>query len=200
MSLAVVAAAAALLSYQSLMRLGELAGYGGLSFLYPVVVDAGAAASCAAWLHTRGRQPLAMTWCLLAISVILNGTVHWLESTGGRPSWWLVVAVAAVPPTVLGLCVHLAVGMGGPGPAVPNSRGLVHDEGNDHEVGGPTRGGEVEPGRNLDRAADTTDTQQLDELLAQGAGRRRVAAQLGISEHQARQMLAAARNGHGGAS
>jgi hypothetical protein len=101
--------------YQSLMHLGELAGYAGLSFLYPIVVDAGAAASCATWLQTRGRQPLLMTWALLAISVVLNGTVHYLTSTGTAPSWLLVVAVAAVPPTVLGLCVHLAVGMGQPG-------------------------------------------------------------------------------------
>jgi hypothetical protein len=31
------------LSYQSLMRLGVLCGYGALSVLYPLVVDAGAA-------------------------------------------------------------------------------------------------------------------------------------------------------------
>jgi hypothetical protein len=60
LGMAAVALAAAMLSYQSLAGLGELAGYGGLSFLYPIVVDAGAVASCAAWLHTRGRQPLIM--------------------------------------------------------------------------------------------------------------------------------------------
>lgn len=113
-SMALVALAAAALSYQSLARLGELCGYGGLSWLYPLVVDAGAAASCATWLHARSRQALGMTWALLAASVVLNGTVHYLDSTGTAPSWLLVVAVAAVPPLVLGLCVHLAVGMGRP--------------------------------------------------------------------------------------
>src|SRR4051794_20144309 len=53
-----------------------------------------------------------MTGGLLATSVLLNGTTHYLESTGTAPGWLLVVAVAAVPPTVLGLCVHLAVGLG----------------------------------------------------------------------------------------
>jgi hypothetical protein len=106
-----VAIAAAALSYQSLMRLGELCGYGSLAWLYPLVVDLGAAASCAAWLHVRSRQALGMTWSLLAISVVLNGTTHYLTSTGTPPSWLLVVAVAAVPPTVLGLCVHLAVAL-----------------------------------------------------------------------------------------
>jgi hypothetical protein len=76
-----VALGAAALSYQSLMQLAVLAGYGRLAVLYPLVVDAGAAASCAAWLHTRGRQPLIMTWALLAVSVVLNGTTHYLEST-----------------------------------------------------------------------------------------------------------------------
>jgi hypothetical protein len=107
-----VALSAAALSYQSLMRLGELCGYGSLAWLYPLVVDLGAAASCATWLHVRSRQALGMTWSLLATRVLLNGTTHYLMSTGIPPSWLLVVAVSAVPPTVLGLCVHLAVGLG----------------------------------------------------------------------------------------
>lgn len=169
-----VALAAAALSYQSLMHLGELAGYGGLSILYPLVVDAGAAASCAAWLHTRGRQPLAMTWALLAVSVVLNGTTHYLESTHTAPSWLLVVAVAAVPPTVLGLCVHLAVGMGGPVRTGP----LVHEP---------------------DRTQDATDTPMgvnpnpVAELIEAGASRRQVAAELGVTEYRARQLIASTR-------
>ena len=111
-SMALVALAAAALSYQSLTHRGQLCGYAGLAWLYPLVVDLGAAASCAAWLHTRARQPLAMTWSLLTVSVLLNETTHFLASTGSLLSWPLVVAVAAVPPTVLGLTVHLAVGLG----------------------------------------------------------------------------------------
>jgi hypothetical protein len=164
--MALVALAAAALSYQSLMHLGELAGYGALSFLYPIVVDAGAAASCAAWLHTRGRQPLAMTWSLLAISVVLNGTVHWLESTGSSPSWLLVVGVAAIPPLVLGLCVHLAVGLGAQNGPHSVTQGFTQD-----------------------------DPDPVAELIAEGAGRRRIARVAGISEHAARQLLAE-RNGH----
>jgi Protein of unknown function (DUF2637) len=174
-ALAVVALAAAALSYQSLAHLGVLAGYGGLSPLYPIVVDAGAAASCSAWLHTRARQPLAMTWSLLVISVVLNGTVHWLESTGFSPSWLLVVGVAAIPPLVLGLCVHLAVGLGAPGGPATGTNQLA----------------EIftkEPAS--DEAPDP-----VAELLEQGAGRRRIAKELEISEHAARQLLAA-RNGH----
>jgi DNA-binding transcriptional regulator LsrR (DeoR family) len=42
---------------------------------------------------------------------------------------------------------------------------------------------------------ETEDSDPVAELLAQGAGRRRIAAQLGISEHQARRLLAERRNG-----
>lgn len=81
-SMALVAVAAFTLSFQSLMKLGELAGYGNLAWLYPLTVDAGAVGSCAAWMHTRSRQALWMTWGLLAVSVLQNGTVHWLMATG----------------------------------------------------------------------------------------------------------------------
>lgn len=115
-SMALVAVAAGALSFQSLWRLGQLAGYGDLAWAFPLVVDLGAASSCATWLHSKSRQSLGMTWALLATSVLLNGTTHYLQSTGTAPGWLLVVAVAAVPPTVLGLCVHLAVGMGATNP------------------------------------------------------------------------------------
>jgi hypothetical protein len=171
-SMALVALAAAALSYQSLAQLGQLCGYGSLSWLYPVVVDAGAAASCAAWLHNGSRQALGMTWSLLSISVALNGTTHWLESIHTAPSWPLVVAVAAVPPMVLGLCVHLAVGMGrDTAPPAPPATALSL----------PGVGDEP-----ADRAA---------ELIASGAGRRKLAAELGVTEHQARQLLAQRVNG-----
>lgn len=163
LSMTLVALAAAALSYQSLMHLGELCGYGGLSWLYPLVVDLGAAASCAAWLHARSRQALGMTWSLLATSVVLNGTTHYLTSASTAPSWLLVVGVAAVPPTVLGLCVHLAVGMGRPGAGVSGAGSW---------------------GRAAELPADSA-------TFPTNISRRKLAAVLGVTEYQARQILAA---------
>jgi hypothetical protein len=60
-------------------------------------------------LFSKPNNPL---W---AVSVVLNGTTHDLKSTRTAPSWLLVLAVAAVPPTVLGLWVHLAAELGSPG-------------------------------------------------------------------------------------
>jgi len=168
-SMTLVALSAAALSFQSLMRLGQLCGYGSLAGLYPVVLDLGAASSCAAWLHTQSGQALGMTWGLLGCSVVLNGTVHYLDATHTAPSWLLVVAVAAMPPTVLGLCVHLAVGMGRPGAQEPGA--------------GPLGERMAEP-----------PVSGTDGPTAPPLGRRRLAAELKISEHEARKILAA-RNG-----
>lgn len=183
-SMTLVALAAAALSFQSLMRLGELCGYGSLAGLYPVVLDLGAASSCAAWLHTRSRQALGMTWGLLGCSVVLNGTVHFLDSTHTAPSWLLVVAVAAMPPTVLGLCVHLAVGLG------DHSEGAMSPSGDTDETG------EADDGPDFWATAPYAATPEgrAAELIDAGVGRRRLASELGVTEYEARRLLAS-RNG-----
>jgi hypothetical protein len=169
--MALVAVAAAALSFQSLWRLGQLAGYGQLAWAFPLVVDLGAASSCAAWLHTRSRQALGMTWALLATSALLNGTTHYLTSTGTAPGWLLVVAVAAVPPTVLGLCVHLAVGLGS-GDAEAT---FVH----------------AEP------VLDLAERARRIVAASPGAGRNTLARELRISTYRARSLLAEmSANGH----
>ncbi|MBA2324925.1 MAG: DUF2637 domain-containing protein [Pseudonocardiales bacterium] len=106
--LGVVATAAAVLSFSALRDLAVLCGFStSLGWLLPVVIDAGAAAGCLAWLgsasveHTR-RFARAMTWVLLGSSVCGNAVVHGLTAYGLRPAWWLVVAVSAVAPAVLG--------------------------------------------------------------------------------------------------
>jgi hypothetical protein len=111
-TMVLVAVAAFALSFQSLKTLGTLSGYGDLAWLYPVVVDLGTVSSCVTWLGTRSRQAFWMTWSLLGVSVLQNGTVHWLIATHQTPEWALITLVATVPPIVLGLTVHLGVGLG----------------------------------------------------------------------------------------
>lgn len=165
-----VALAAGALSFQSLMHLGELCGYGGLAWAYPVTLDLGAAASCASWIHERNRQALGMTWAMLAISVVLNGTLHYLQAASTSPSWVLVVLVAAVPPAVFGLVVHLAVGVR---PAA------VRDD--------------------VTAAADPL-VEKAREALAEdpSIGRGALARRIGVSEWRARKALdqLASTNGH----
>jgi hypothetical protein len=176
--LAVVASAAAVLSFSALRDLALLCGFAAeLAWLLPVVVDAGAAAGSLVWLGGRAHQMArrfarALALALLGLSVGANALAHGLNAYRLAPAWWVVVIVSAIAPAVLGAVVHLAVLVGRVTPA-------------------PVDG-------ELDRAT---------ELIAAGVGRRRLARELDISEHEARQLLtqartpeptdsAARRNGH----
>lgn len=190
--LAIVATAAAILSFDALRGLALLSDFTpSLAWLLPVVVDAGAAAGTSVWLtratgrpHTFGR---ALALVLLASSVGGNAVSHGLSAYGLRPPWWLVVVVSAIAPAVLGAVVHLAV-LVGRAPtrerAEPVSPADRDDAGEERDDAGDRAG---EPGD--DRAA---------ELIAAGAGRRRLARELEISEYEARRLLGGAgRNGDG---
>lgn len=171
-SMGLVALAAFALSFATLMALAQLAGYGPLSWLYPVTLDLGTVASCAAWMTTQSRQAFHLTWCLLSASILLNGCEHWLVATGQRPAWWLITMISMAPPAILGVVTHLAVGLGRPG-----AEGV---------------GAQTDAGPTLDVSPGSGD---VARLISEGAGRRRIAAQLGISEHSARQLLTASKNG-----
>lgn len=118
--LGIVAVAAAVFSFSALMQLAALCGFDArLGWLLPITIDAGAAAGCLVWLgrseaHDAAGYARAMTLALLASSVAGNATVHALTAYRIVPPWWLVVAVSAVPPVVLGATVHLAVLVGRP--------------------------------------------------------------------------------------
>lgn len=178
--LSVVAAAAAILSFAALRDLALVCGFSRrLAWLLPVVVDAGAAAGSLVWLGAFAelaarRFARGLALALLALSVAANALGHGLAAFGLAPAWWVVVIVSAVAPAVLGAVVHLAVLVGRPA-AAPVGWGS-EDEAVDRWHGPP-----ADP---ADRAA---------ELIAAGAGRRRLSRELGVSEYEARQLLARAR-------
>ncbi len=125
--LAIVATAAAVLSFSALRDLALVCGFAPqLAWLLPVVVDAGAAAGSLVWLggqvaaaaRTFARA-LALT--LLALSVAANALGHGLAAFALAPAWWVVVIVSAIAPAVLGAVVHLAVLVGRPEPT-PSAR------------------------------------------------------------------------------
>lgn len=175
--LAIVAAAAAVLSFSALRDLALLCGFDNrLAWLLPIVVDAGAATGCLVWLRadagpTGVRFARSLTWLLLTSSVLGNALVHGLSAYSLRPAWWVVVLVSAVAPAVLGAVVHLAVLVGRPGAGIP--------------CAGPD---------DLDRVTDDVAGADRATAIPDGLGRRRLARELDISEHSARQLLAE-RNG-----
>jgi hypothetical protein len=209
--LLVVAAAAAVLSFAALRDLARLCGFAdGLAWLLPVVVDAGAASGSLVWLGGRADAPArrfarALALALLILSVAANALGHGLEAYRLSPPWWVVVAVSAVAPAVLGAVVHLAVLVG---------RNNREDEGRPLEVQALADRQSVAP----TYGAGEFDTKLFDEhgwsrlwndappqssgadraavLIAAGVGRRRLARELGMSEYEARQLLAESRRNH----
>src|SRR3954452_25258092 len=113
--LAIVAGAAAMLSFAALRDLAELCGFARvLAWLLPVVIDAGAAAGSLVWLseHTGTHARVfarRLALGLLALSVAANALGHGLAAYALAPPWWVVVALSGIAPGVLGAMVHLAV-------------------------------------------------------------------------------------------
>ncbi len=194
--LAIVAAAAAVLSFAALRDLARVCGFAAeLAWLLPVVVDAGAAAGSLVWLGGRVTRPArrfarALALGLLALSVAANALGHGLEAFRLAPAWWVVVIVSAIAPSVLGAVVHLAVlvGRDRPDPGVTDEpidyaltrdayeAGLLDDDGLSHRWDDAPPVPDPPP----DRAA---------ELIAAGVGRRRLARELEITEYEARQLI-----------
>jgi hypothetical protein len=130
----------------------------------------------------------------IAASILGNAGQHYMTSLEVAPPWWVVVLVSAVPPAMLGAVVHLGhlrtavlptVGL-----STTDRTGGLRTAETPHDLDGvfpvpvPIGGEhgntpEAQPGQ--DRVA---------ELIAEGAGRRRLSRELDISEHQARELLA----------
>jgi len=215
--LLIVAAAAAVLSFSALRDLALVCGFAPwLAWLLPVVVDAGAAAGSLVWLggwsaRSARRFARALALALLGLSVAANALGHGLAAFSLAPVWWVVVIVSAVAPAVLGAVVHLAVLVGRPDdePADGPAGGVA-------ELGGPDAADEhadaIAAGlldeRGLSRMWETAPLaaeqrtermpaeQRAEALIAGGAGRRRLAQELDISEYQARRLLDEHRTPH----
>lgn len=190
--LGLVALAAVVLSFDALHGLALLCGFSrGLAPLLPVTIDAGAAAGSLVWLtrppgaaRVFGR---ALALVLLAGSVAGNALGHGLDAYAARPAWWVVVVVSAVPPAVLAAVIHLGVLAARPA-AHPGPAQTV-------PVPAADRAGDDGPASAELVRLETRRTDRAAELIAAGAGRRRLARELDISEHEARQLLAGQRPG-----
>lgn len=220
--LAVVAAAAAVLSFAALRDLAIVCGFDrGLAWLLPVVIDAGAAAGSLAWLGSGApnarRTGRAMALVLLASSIGGNALGHALTSGLLPRDGWIVVGVSAVAPAVLGALVHLVVLAVRTAPATDEEHQsveadapvvVVEDE-TPQFFAPPTPEVEVvaemvrdvtRHGLRLAPAPQPSDDEgaedeprTLEEMVAAGWGRGRIARALRIKPHEARALLEAAR-------
>jgi len=181
--LAVVAMAAAVLSFSALRDLALLCGFAAeLAWLLPVVVDAGAAAGSLVWLGGRTHElarrfARALALTLLGLSVAANALAHGLDAYRLAPAWWVVVIVSAIAPAVLGAVVHLAVLVGRPTALVADDEAPELPD----ELAGDT-------------GPSAAEDDRTTQLIAAGVGRRRLSRELGVTEYEARRLLDAARS------
>lgn len=200
--LSLVALAAAITSFEALRGLALLCGFTVWTApLLPAVVDAGAAAGTLAWLTGDGRDRRfgrALALALLGLSVCGNAVGHALTAYAAQPHWGLVVVVSGVAPAVLGAVVHLAV--------VASQTVSAGAELAVEPLDDPARDVGMVDEHGLSRlwadaplvdppAGDPVGEDRAAELIGQGAGRRRLSRELGITEHAARELLSASRNG-----
>lgn len=191
--LGTVAAAAAVLSFDALRELAVTCGFSDrLAWLLPVVVDAGAASGSLAWLGSA-CPPIARAYgralalVLLASSVGGNALGHGLQAYGARPHWLVVVGVSAIAPAVLGALVHLVVLVGRPPTPVDEQPAEATPMPADRETA-PAVAPEPPAAPTLPPVPPIP--LKAAELVASGAGRRRVARELGVTEHEARSLIA----------
>jgi hypothetical protein len=191
--LVVVAGAAAVLSFAALRHLALLCDFApGLAWLLPVVVDAGAAAATVVWLGTHiapvaQRFARGLALALLGLSVAANALDHTLAALVLLPPWWVVVVISGLAPAVLGAVVHLAVLAGRPRHSPTLRVEAVVDETAEPREGLDDQAGALDSAAPVEDAADADD--RVAELIAAGAGRRRLSRELGLTEYEARRLL-----------
>ncbi|MDT0348138.1 DUF2637 domain-containing protein [Pseudonocardia charpentierae] len=206
--LAVVAGAAAMLSFAALRDLALRCGFEPvLAWLLPVAVDAGAASASGSvvWLREGAGEPARrfarrLALGLLALSVAANALGHGLAAFVLLPPWWVVVVLSGIAPAVLGAMGRLAVLVGRPidvahdqalaviqpdAPATDEpAQFLTCDMASSAPASKPTDDGMAEQGVELPDGGD-----RAAALIAAGAGRRRLSRELGLTEYEARRLL-----------
>jgi hypothetical protein len=104
---------ALILSFANLADLARASRIEGwLAYLWPVTLDATGVVATLIWLNPGmpdGARRSAMRLALAAITVSIlgNSLMHWLLDNGQRPHVIIQMIVAAVPPSVLFMMLHV---------------------------------------------------------------------------------------------
>lgn len=201
---AVIVVATVALSFSSLRSLAEMCGFTGwLGWVWPICLDAVAYLATRIWLEKGPAYRFARALAVGAVtlSLVANGLVHGLTEYRVHPHWMIVVLVGAVPPLMLALVAHMLVtdqpASQAPAPAeeaaVPAEQLPVEDADTPAELATPgDHQAGVIPELNplVEQARDVLAKAQEDGRVI---GRTRLARELGVTVHQARQLLTEAR-------
>jgi hypothetical protein len=201
LGLLVIAAAGVIFSFTGLRQLAIDTGIdSGLAWLLPVTIDAVSLVAARIWLLPTIPEAVrawARQWMLAAIGLSIGGNVveHAVHAHFLVLPWWAVVVVAAVPPAMLAMVIHLASLVisssyeDADHQATTRRPATTNHQVTNHQ---PTN---HQPPPVITEAT----TSDLDGLIAQAralraadptVGRSRIAAELGISDHTARRVIA----------
>lgn len=189
--LAVVSGSAAVLSFATVRDLALACGYPlRLAWLLPVVIDATAVVGSRIWLGSAAsrsaiRYARALALAAAAVTIGANVLQHGLAAYHTMPPWWLVAALAAIPPTALVAVAHQVA-------LLTRAHSVLDPVAGKPETSSSPAA--ARPGsRPVERATgdDGLAARALRVITATPGpvGRRRLARELDISEHQARQLL-----------
>lgn len=206
LGLAAVGLAAGVLTFVTWRDLAIACGVSrDLAWLVPLTVDAAGIVAARVWLAGTApadavRFARAVTVGAIALSIAGNAVGHAVDAGLLVLTWWVVVLVTAIPPATLGAVVHLGhLVRRGRAEAEPELGVAGASSGTGEAAVPPAASVEPEPAAELvaELAPATpsgpTPIDPLEraarELVAAGAGRPRLRTELGISDHQARQLV-----------
>lgn len=185
----VVAGVAAVVSYCHMQHLAELSGEEWRSRLIPLSVDGMLVAATLAIVDRRrvGRPAGWVPWTGLSLGVLASLAAN-IAAARSDP---ISRAIAAWPPVALALSVEtLVIVLREPVADVALSNTKRHDVGKESDTApaapAPSRPKRTSVAAPSDRTVSET---RAATLLNSGAGRRKLARALDISEHQARVLL-----------
>lgn len=95
---AITITSAAIISFQSVRHLAEMAGFGWLAWLFPLTLDAVAAFGMDVWIRRSRawREAAALAMVAISGSLVANVVDHWLTQQSV-----LAAVLGAVPPAML---------------------------------------------------------------------------------------------------
>ncbi|MCU1687801.1 MAG: hypothetical protein JWQ81_8540 [Amycolatopsis sp.] len=199
--LAIIAFAGIIFSFVGLRQLAIDTGIGaGYAWLLPITIDAATLVAARIWLLPTIPEDVrawARQWMLAAIGLSIGGNVVERAIHAGLLvlPWWAVVVVGAVPPAMLASVVHLAsLVISGRYDNADHQAPAWRPVTTNHQVTSHQPATHLPP-----VIAEAAPTSDLDDLIEHARalraadpaiGRSRIAAELRISDHTARRVIA----------
>lgn len=200
LGLAVIAGAGVIFSFVGLRQLAIDTGIGtGYAWLLPITIDAATLVAARIWLLPTIPEDVrawARQWMLAAIGLSIGGNVVERAIHAGLLvlPWWAVVVVGAVPPAMLASVVHLAsLVISGRYDTANHQAPAWRPATTNHQVTSHQAANHQPPAIAEGAPSDLDDLIERARALRTAdpaIGRGRIAAELDISDHTARRVIA----------